>query len=80
MAAKIYAVCKYEKVSEIQANPVEHFWLNFRNPMFIIKGEFHKEVYCGDKIQCQTGCGDDWHQVLCTSLLGGRTESPDSEK
>ena len=70
MAAKIYSVCKYEKVesqvnSNILKNPVNEISLQSVRDIFIIKYASDRRDSIGTEIYCDSGGGNPGSENFC---------------
>ena len=77
MAAKIYSVCKYEKVesqvnSNILKNPVNEISLQSVRDIFIIKYASDRRDSIGTEIYCDSGGGNPGSENFCSQILGRR--------
>ena len=85
MAAKIYSVCKYEKVesqvnSNILKNPVNEISLQSVRDIFIIKYASDRRDSIGTEIYCDSGGGNPGSENFCSQILGGGTAAAYQQK
>ena len=85
MAAKIYSVCKYEKVedqvnSNILKNPVNEISLQSVRDIFIIKYASDRRDSIGTEIYCDSGSGNRGSEKFGSQILGGGTAGAYQQK